>query len=335
MRPYNPYTNYMAGYNPCMDVSAYHQQPPAAVSPIYQPPANVSPIYQPPANMGPNYQPPSAVSPIYMPPANPNPNYQPPMPTPMPAPAPGEVGGTPGVGGCMAGSVPYMVQEGDTLYSIARLYGTTVSSIMAANPGISDMNMLYIGQVICVPAAMPGQMPCTGQQYTVQPGDSFYSIARKFGVTTADLMAANPGIPAGNLIAGYIVCIPAPTARPCPTGAMTYTIVQGDTLTSIADRFSVSVYSLTVANPGFTPDSLMAGTKLCIAPFACTPSCVESERYTLAQGEDLAAVAAKFSVTTDDILKANPFSPPCYFVAGNPICLPANAVSPVTPTRRH
>jgi peptidoglycan endopeptidase LytF len=309
----------MAGYNPCMEVSAYSSQQPPAVSPIYQPPANVSPIYQPPANQGPNYQPPMpAPAPM-------------PLPTPMPG---GETGGMPGVGGCPSGSVPYMVQEGDTLYNIARLYNTTVANIMAANPSVSDMNMLYIGQVICVPAAMPTPMPCNGQPYTVQPGDTFYSLARKFGVTVADLMAANPGVPASNLIAGYAVCIPAPTVRPCPTGSMTYTVVQGDTLSSIADRFSVSVYSLTVANPGFSPDNLMAGTRLCIAPFACTPSCVESERYTLAQGEDLAAVATKFSVTTDDILKANPFSPPCYFVAGNSICLPANAVSPVTPSRR-
>ncbi len=225
---------------------------------------------------------------------------------------------------CPEGSMPYTVEEGDTLYNIARMYGTTVQQILAANPGLTEMSMLYIGQMLCVPMTKP----CDGQNYTVQVGDTVYGIARKFGVTTAELLAANPGFNANNLVAGVLICIPSPSLSPCPTGSMSYIVANGDTLTSIAERFSVSVYSLTVANPGFSAENLMPGTRLCIAPFACLPACVESERYQIAEGEDLMRLAEKFRVSTDDLLKANPFAPPCWFMAGNNICLPANATMP-------
>ena len=230
---------------------------------------------------------------------------------------------------CPPGAAPYTVEEGDTLYSIARMYGTTVANILASNPGITEMSMLYIGQMICVPIPKP----CNGQTYTVQAGDTYYTISRKFGVTVTELMAANPNVPPESLAAGMSICVPTPAMRPCPTGSMSYTVMPGDTLTSIAERFSVSVYSLTVANPGFSPEGLTPGMRLCIAPFACLPACVESERYTIGQGEDLMKLADKFQVTTDDILRANPFAPPCLFAPGNSICLPPNA-SPVSNKRR-
>lgn len=223
---------------------------------------------------------------------------------------------------CPPGAVPYAVEEGDTLYSIARMYGTTVNELIAANPGMTEMSMLYIGQMICVPIPKP----CNGQRYTVQPGDTYYSISRKYSITVSELMAANPGVPTNSLTAGMVICIPMPVVRPCPTGSMSYTVVPGDTLTTIADRFSVSVYSLTVANPGFSSENLMPGMRLCIAPFACMPACVESERYIIPEGEDLMKVAEKFQVSTDDLLRANPFAPPCWFMPGNSICLPANAM---------
>ena len=230
---------------------------------------------------------------------------------------------------CPEGTMPYTVEEGDTLYNIARMNGTTVQQLLAANPGLNEMSMLYLGQMLCVPMSKP----CDGQNYTVQVGDTFYSIAKKFGITTNELMAANPGLNGNNLMAGILICIPAPVMAPCPTGSMSYIVANGDTLTSIAERFSVSVYSLTVANPGFSSENLMPGTRLCIAPFACLPACVESERYMIGEGEDLLKLAEKFQVSTDDLLKANPFAPPCWFLPGNSICLPANATMPGKKTR--
>lgn len=332
MRPYNPYSNYLPGYNPCLEAAGYnvYNQQPLGEGETTMPMPGTMPGMMPNPNMMP--------MPGMMPGMMPNPNMMPMpgmmpgmMPNPNMMPMPGTMPGTmPGsMPMCSAGAVPYTVEEGDTLYSIARMYGTTVADILAANPSITESSMLYIGQMLCVP--MP--TPCHGQKYTVQAGDTYYTISRKYGVTVNDLMAANPGIPANNLLPGMVICIPAPVMKQCPTGSMSYTVVAGDTLTTIADRFSVSVYALTVANPGFSAENLMPGMRLCIAPFACMPSCVESERYTIAEGEDLMKIAEKFQVSTDDLLRTNPFAPPCWFTPGNMICLPSNA-TPIAPARR-
>jgi len=56
--------------------------------------------------------------------------------------------------------------------------------------------------------AAQGNCPAGSQSYRVQRGDSFYLIARKFGVSVRSLMNANPTIAAGRLLVGDILCVP-------------------------------------------------------------------------------------------------------------------------------
>jgi len=57
------------------------------------------------------------------------------------------------------GPTLYVVRLGDTLFSIARLFGTTVNAILARNPGIIDPNYIQVGQTILIPE--PGFIPPT------------------------------------------------------------------------------------------------------------------------------------------------------------------------------
>ena len=88
----------------------------------------------------------------------------------------------------------YVVQWGDTLSGIAAYCGTSVSAIYAVNPGISGY--LYAGQVL----AMPGGNYCNCPQvsysgtYTVQRGDTFSEIAKRYGISLNNLWAANPHV---------------------------------------------------------------------------------------------------------------------------------------------
>ena len=88
----------------------------------------------------------------------------------------------------------YVVQWGDTLGGIAARCGTTVAAIYALNPGISGY--LYTGQVLAMPAGDYCNCPQDGytNTYTVQRGDTFSEIAKRFGVSTNSLWAANPYI---------------------------------------------------------------------------------------------------------------------------------------------
>jgi len=126
----------------------------------------------------------------------------------------------------------YTVRWGDTLYSIARRFGTTVAAIAQAN-GIINPAYIRVGQVLFVPTwpAWPPPPP-TGFYYTVRPGDTLYSIARRFGTTHWALAAANhlpnPNcIYAGQrlFIPGYVPPPPVPPAAPTPTPTATPTPV--------------------------------------------------------------------------------------------------------------
>ena len=80
--------------------------------------------------------------------------------------------------------ITYTVKSGDSLYSIAREYNTTVDAIKSLN-NLSS-NLLSIGQVLKIPTG--ASLETT---YTVQKGDSLYSIAKKFNTTVATLKELN------------------------------------------------------------------------------------------------------------------------------------------------
>ncbi|MCG3141180.1 MAG: hypothetical protein HDKAJFGB_02395 [Anaerolineae bacterium] len=141
---------------------------------------------------------------------------QPPM-----QPTPGASGGDTGspAGGASGGacSNPYTVQPGEWFYAIARKCGVTPQALLAANPGMNP-NVLRPGQTLNIPgggttggappATQPTattggtQPPASGacpNPYTVQRGDTLFSIAQKCGTTVAAIQQAN-GIPAPEYI---------------------------------------------------------------------------------------------------------------------------------------
>ncbi len=116
---------------------------------------------------------------------------------------------------------------------------------------------------LATPTALPTDSPC---MYTVQSGDTFYAIARKLNAKAEDLIAANPRANINSLQIGDVLQLPnckqptnaaaasviAPTTAPGaptnPPGQQTYTVVQGDYLLSIAQRFGITVTDLVKAN---------------------------------------------------------------------------------------
>jgi LysM repeat protein len=107
-------------------------------------------------------------------------------------------------------------------------------------------------------------MPCPGGfLYVIRPGDTYFSIARRFGTVVPALISANPGVDPNRLMVGQSICVPAPQPIPCPGGRF-YTIVSGDTLFSIGRRFNTTVNALIAANPGIDPNNLQPGQVICI-----------------------------------------------------------------------
>ena len=104
-----------------------------------------------------------------------------------------------------SGGGVHVVQRGETLYSIARRYGTSAAALAAAN-GLSNANLIYVGQRLRVsggaaPAAggTSGSAPATGAVHVVQRGETLASIARRYGTTVSALVSAN-GLSNANFI---------------------------------------------------------------------------------------------------------------------------------------
>ena len=102
----------------------------------------------------------------------------------------------------------YVVQEGDTLYAISRFYNISLDAMLEANPYIEPSHMLP-GQVLCIPlATQPITCPTGATAYTIQKGDTFYSIAKSFNMHLSPLLKANSNINPDALLIGQSICIP-------------------------------------------------------------------------------------------------------------------------------
>ncbi len=96
----------------------------------------------------------------------------------------------------------YTVKSGDTLYSIAKKYDTTVNAITTINNLTS--NTLSIGHTLKIPTSTQN---VTEQTYTVKSGDTLYSIARKYNTTVSELINRN-NLKTSNLSIGQELIIP-------------------------------------------------------------------------------------------------------------------------------
>jgi LysM repeat protein len=98
------------------------------------------------------------------------------------------------------------------LYSIATRYGSTVNAISRAN-GLSNPNQIYAGQKLKIPtgtAPPGGTTPGCRIRHTVQRGEWVWQIARTYGVSPYDILAAN-GLTvqtANTIYPGTVLCIP-------------------------------------------------------------------------------------------------------------------------------
>lgn len=85
----------------------------------------------------------------------------------------------------------YTVQKGDTLYHIASTHGTSVDLLKSSNNLVS--NDVHIGQRLTLPGAAPlATLPAQGYAlHVIVPKETYYSIAKKFGITVSELLELN------------------------------------------------------------------------------------------------------------------------------------------------
>ena len=145
----------------------------------------------------------------------------------------------------------YVVQKGDTLYSIARKFNTSVDNLKSLNNITTDS--LAIGQIFKI----PGEESITDNTYTVKKGDSLYSIARTYGTTVDKLKDIN-NLTSNNLSIGQVLKLPSGDTT---KDNVVYTVQKGDSLYSIAREYGTTVDALKKLN-NITSNTLSIGQKL-------------------------------------------------------------------------
>lgn len=190
----------------------------------------------------------------------------------------------------------YVVQKGDTLYSIANKLGTTVSELKKENNLTS--NTLQIGEVLRIPTKEIYEEE--ENIYIVKKGDSLYSIANKYNTTVDELKRIN-NLTSNILSIGQVLKLPSDKASNVEKeeNTISYTVQKGDSLYSIARKYDTTIDRIKDLN-NLTTNLLSIGQVLLIP----TDTNLETT-YTVKKGDSLYSIAKKYNTTVDRLKQLN------------------------------
>ena len=157
--------------------------------------------------------------------------------------------------------------------------------------------LLSLSLALLAAAAMT--VPTLAASHTVQRGDTLSEIADRFGTTVSELVRLN-NIQNPNLIyPGQVLVIREGGSVTPPTGATTYTVQRGDTLSEIAERYGTTVSALVLANNIADRDRIYPGQVLIIPAGGCV------DNYIVQRGDTLSGIAQRFGTTVARLASLN------------------------------
>lgn len=115
------------------------------------------------------------------------------------------------------------------------------------------------------------------------------------------------------------------TPRICPRGASYYMWRSGDTLAAVARSNGTTVQAIRLINTDVDFQTISAGTEICLPSRSLT--CQSGQPYTIRSGDTLSGIAQRLGVTELVLRERNPDINPNDLVAGDVICIPADALS--------
>ncbi|HWS51004.1 MAG TPA: LysM peptidoglycan-binding domain-containing protein [Microbacterium sp.] len=186
-----------------------------------------------------------------------------------------------------AAPASYIVQPGDTVSAIADRFGLRTVDVLTWN-GLTWRSVIHPGQSLALTgvASAVAPAPVAPAMHTVVAGDTVYGIAQQHGTTVDAVLAANsltrasiiyPGqtlavAAAGAPAAAQAPALPqAPAAPAAPSVGQTHTVVAGDTLFGIAQRYGTTTQALFAANGLGAASIIYPGQKIAVSA-APTPA---------------------------------------------------------------
>jgi len=180
----------------------------------------------------------------------------------------------------------YVVEEGDSLGSIAQQFGVSAVSIMEEN-NLQNPNSVFIGQALIIPNYVPPSSNTSasnestdstnndtaggeensgdGVSHVVQPGETLYGIAQKYGIDANTIADANNVANRNQLRVGQKLIIPGITVREAAAALGRVHVIQsGESLTAIAEQYGVTAEAIIDFNNISNPDAIYVGQELII-----------------------------------------------------------------------
>jgi LysM repeat protein len=159
----------------------------------------------------------------------------------------------------------HVVEKGNTLYGISKLYNVGIDQIHAENPLLATEG-LKINQTLLIPVTSDNkkELGAVVEQneefllHEVQAKETLYAISKRYDITLDALLNANPEIRENGLKAGSTVKIPVAKVKDkeesaiqsaAPNDLETHTALKGETIYSISKSFNVQMDELLKENP--------------------------------------------------------------------------------------
>lgn len=151
-------------------------------------------------------------------------------------------------------SFKHTVVKGETVYSISKMYHTTVDQIIRLNPGAA--NGIAIGSVLTIPQrrVISSEKEENYRYHTILPKETLYSVAKTYRLKPEDVIRANVGLSVESFQIGKTIRIPFfesyEVVKPFEkqTANIIHTVQRGETLYSIARKYDVEVSTLEQMN---------------------------------------------------------------------------------------
>lgn len=150
----------------------------------------------------------------------------------------------------------HVVQRGDTLFELARMYNTSVAQLRSLN-NLESSSAITIGSSLVVPKIDETIL----ERYIVQAGDSLYSIAQRYGVDWPVLQTLNRLVDARDIRVGQAILVPNLEG----VTLVLHVIGRGDTLEALAEQYETTVQRIQALN-GIADPSLIVLGKAILAP---------------------------------------------------------------------
>lgn len=204
----------------------------------------------------------------------------------------------------------YYVQPGDSLYSIAARYGTSIAALQRNN-GLTGTE-IHPGQALSLTRRYAPQS--VGNTYTVRAGDSLLIIAKRYQVSLKELKEVN------NLVNNYVT---EGRQLKIPGSYRNHRVQTGESLFLIAQRYGVTVEAIRKAN-GLSGDNIGAGQNLKI-PLSGGGS--SGERiYIVQPGDALYLIAKRNGVSVKALLEVNQLKNAASVFPGRKLIIPGTSL---------